>query len=243
VNGVLVKTGVISGRATVHPSVGTGLAYGFFNGSMDNLRVWNTARTSIEINANMFLEVPATNPTYLFSYDNSNCVADIGSVTNTATGVTYTDANYYTYTWSGSAGLPSPSANTSEIRTTPQLAPATYNYTVTASSGACNGTPANTQAEVKTNNQTASSWLGSASGTTSTDWFDAKNWSNCVPGDQTVVTISRDKPSYPIITNTSNFDINPKGKAKAKKVTLDTSGSGAAPTLNINTNSELRVNE
>lgn len=243
-NGNLVKTGVISGRATVHPSLGTGLAYGFFNGSMDNLRVWNTARTAAEIIANMFLETPSTTPAYLFSYDNSNCVADIGGVTNTATGVTYPDATYYTYTWSGASGLPSPAANTSEVRTPAVLAAATYNYTVTPSSGVCAGTGAATQAEVKANNQTASSWLGSASGSTPTDWFDGKNWSNCVPGNQTIVTIPRARPSYPVVVNTSTFDTaNPKGRARAKRITMDTSGSGTVPTLNVNTSSELRVNE
>jgi hypothetical protein len=243
VNGIFIKTGLQSSKTTVYPSASTGSSYGYYNGELDNIRIWNVAHTQSQIVENMNLETPYSSfgliSHYTFNDENGNALV---GTNNTVNGGTYPLANYYTYTWSG-AHVPSPASSQSETQVIYGAQSGTHGLSVTATfTGGCSSDGATESIIVNANNQPASSW-NATSTDDATDWFDPKNWSNCTPGDQTVVTISRNKPSYPIITNTSNFDINPKGKAKAQKVTLDTSGSGAAPTLNINTNSELRVNE
>jgi len=123
---------------------------------------------------------------------------------------------------------------------TPTVA-GTYNYTL-AITGNC--APAYAYGTITVRpTQSASTWIGSSTSATKTDWFDAKNWSDCVPGTITTVTIPNGRPSYPVITNTSTFDFAPKGKAKADKVDLGSTGTGATPSLNIQSGAELRVNE
>lgn len=54
-NGVLVKTGVVSGRATVYaPYEYAGGSYGAFNGQLDEIKVFNRALTSSEIVSEMY---------------------------------------------------------------------------------------------------------------------------------------------------------------------------------------------
>jgi hypothetical protein len=239
-NGNLVKQGLSSLYPTF-PNTGTGHVYGHFNGDIDNIRVWNISRTVAQIQSEMFLETPSNNSGLIAHYTyNGNVNASVGS-NNTNNGATFSNANYFTYSWSGTSA-PSP-ANTNESRTISGMPVGSNNLSVTASRNICTSNAANTTVIVKDNNQTSTSWTA-GSPDNNTDWFDPRNWSNCTPGSNSVVTISRGKPDYPVITNTSTFDIaNPKGKAKAKKVTLDTGGSGTLPTLDINTNAELRVNE
>jgi hypothetical protein len=240
INGVFAKTGLASLYPTF-PNSTVSYGYGYFDGSIDNIRIWDVAKTQTEIAQQMNLETPSVATGLIAHYPlNGNANAAVGP-NNTNNGATFSAANYYAYIWSGT-NAPTPASSNNEDRVVFNPSAGNSTLTVTASGGGCSSGNATTNVEVKINNQTASSWNGTSTDD-ATDWFDPKNWSNCTPGDQTVVTISRNKPSYPIITNTSNFDINPKGKAKAQKVTLDTSGSGAAPTLNINTDSELRVNE
>ncbi len=239
-NGNLVKQGLSSLYPTF-PNTGTGQAYGHFNGDIDNIRVWSTSRTIAQIQSEMFLETPSNNSGLIAHYTyNGNANASVGS-NNTNNGATFSNANYFTYSWSGTSA-PSP-ANTNEARTIVGMPVGSNNLSVTASRNICTSNATNTTVIVNDNNQTATSWTA-GSPSNNTDWFDPRNWSNCTPGSNSVVTISRDKPAFPIVNNTSSFDINnPKGKAKAKKVTMDTSGSGSLPTLNINSNTELRVNE
>jgi hypothetical protein len=241
VNGVFAKTGLASLYPTF-PNSSVSYGYGYFGGSIDNIRVWNVAKTQSEIVQQMNLETPSVSTGLIAHYPlNGNANALVGT-NNTNSGATFSTPSYYTYTWSGT-NAPSPVSSTLENRVVFNAAVGNSNLTVTASVGGCASGNASTDVEIKSNNQTSSSWNGTSTDD-ATDWFDPKNWSNCTPGDQTVVTISRAKPSYPVITNTSAFDTaNPKGKAKAKKVTLDTTGIGTDPTLNINTSTELRVNE
>jgi hypothetical protein len=50
INGVLVKTGQTSTKSYVHPSTGFGGGpYGYFKGSIDELRIWNMTRTASQI--------------------------------------------------------------------------------------------------------------------------------------------------------------------------------------------------
>ncbi len=120
--------------------------------------------------------------------------------------------------------------------------PGTYDYEL-AITGNCAPAYAYGTITVKPT-QSTSTWIGSSASPTATDWFDAENWSDCVPGTPTKVIIPKGRPSYPVITNTSIFDNAVlKGKAKAKSVEMGTTGSGATPSLDIQNGSELRVNE
>ncbi|WP_020534061.1 LamG-like jellyroll fold domain-containing protein [Lewinella cohaerens] len=54
INGVLVRTGLTSVRAAVYPSalIGGG-SYGWYNGDVDEFRIWSTSRTQSQIRDNM----------------------------------------------------------------------------------------------------------------------------------------------------------------------------------------------
>jgi len=68
INGILVRTGLQSSQNYIHPSnVLGGTSYGWYGGSVDELKYWKTARTSAEISGNMF--APISSPTSdLISY-------------------------------------------------------------------------------------------------------------------------------------------------------------------------------
>lgn len=55
INGILVKTGLTSGRPAVYPSAifGKLATYGNFKGKLKDIRIWNYARTQAEIQADM----------------------------------------------------------------------------------------------------------------------------------------------------------------------------------------------
>ena len=54
-NGILVKTGVITTQSYVYPSIYLGGgAYGYFSGLLGDFRLWNYARTETEISDNMY---------------------------------------------------------------------------------------------------------------------------------------------------------------------------------------------
>lgn len=151
VNGNLVKVGLTSLRPNVYPSVGTGSSYGYYAGALDNVRIWNTSRTAAEIQANMYREDPTVSTGLIAHYKyTGNTNASVGSnLTNN--GATFTNANHFTYTWSGTGA---PSASTNESQTTAALttgtSPTTINYTVTATASGCAGT-ASTQVPVTVN--------------------------------------------------------------------------------------------
>jgi len=74
INGTLVKTGVVSGRANVYPSAsgnGTdgigGGNYGFFNGEIDEFRIWNRSLSATEI-SNQFSQELSGNENGLYIY-------------------------------------------------------------------------------------------------------------------------------------------------------------------------------
>jgi len=247
INGNFTKQGLQSQTASIYPSTGTGNAYGYFSGNIDNIRIWSDTRTVNEILSNMFLETPLSSATLVahYNFNSSNTNATIGP-NNSNNGATFSNADYITYTWSGAVGtIPSPAANTNEIRTTPALTTGTYSYTVSPSTGTCVGSGGATSALIKDNNQPNTEWTGNID----TDWFHPLNWTDCTPGNNSIAVIPRNVVTnrYPIITNTSTIDPGtPKGKAKAKKVdqgSITRGGATSTPTLNINTGTELRVNE
>lgn len=138
VNGSLVKVGQPSLYPT-YPNGMTSFPYGFFSGSIDNVRIWNTARTASQIATDMFLETPTVSTGLIGHYAyNGNTNATVGS-NNGNNGASFSAADYYTYTWSGGPGLPT--ASTSESQTTGALNTAgTHSYRVNASAAGCTGT-------------------------------------------------------------------------------------------------------
>lgn len=57
-NGTAVRTGVVSARSTVYAPYEIALgSYGGFNGQVDEVRIWNTARTAAQIRDNMYREL------------------------------------------------------------------------------------------------------------------------------------------------------------------------------------------
>ncbi|MCG9911798.1 MAG: GEVED domain-containing protein [Flavobacteriales bacterium] len=140
INGNLVKTGLSSVYPTFPNTSSGGYGYGYFSGEIDNIRVWNTARTPAQIRDNMYLENPQNNSGLIQHFPlNGNGNATVGA--NTAVTGTYINPDYYTYTWSGTGA---PSASVNETQTTGTLANAgntvvTYPLNVTATGGGCSG--------------------------------------------------------------------------------------------------------
>ncbi|PBQ32010.1 hypothetical protein CNR22_09585 [Sphingobacteriaceae bacterium] len=69
----------------------------------------------------------------------------------------------------------------------------------TISNGACIGTSSSFNLQIKKTNQANSAWTGAVS----SDWTDSDNWSNCVCGSATDVTVST-TGSNPVINSTAN---------------------------------------
>src|SRR4030095_13476416 len=70
VNGVLARTGVTSTK-TVHPGANLGefgTGYGFFSGQLDEFRVWNVARTELEIRSSLFQTLSGTESGLVVNY-------------------------------------------------------------------------------------------------------------------------------------------------------------------------------
>ncbi|MBX7108650.1 MAG: T9SS type A sorting domain-containing protein [Chitinophagales bacterium] len=113
----------------------------FFDGQIDNVRIWSEARTEADIRSNMFSETPAimTNLVYEATL-NGNANAVIGNNGTSPNGMSYTSANYYTYQWTGTGA---PAASSSETQTTSAIN-ADAVYQVGASLGGCSVTMSNT---------------------------------------------------------------------------------------------------
>ncbi len=138
INGALVRTGLTSVRPSVSPSAGVGTGtYGRYQGSIDNYRIWNYARTPAQTTADMHWKNP-TNAAGLiahYTFDNNTTNATVGNNLTNAGG-TFANANYYTYTWSNGPNLPGASVN--EAQTTGNINTAgTHNYIVNASVNGC----------------------------------------------------------------------------------------------------------
>ena len=108
INGQFVKTGLTS-NATVHPSAllgdfsfsqGRGYGYGYFQGSLDDVRIWNVARTQAQIQANYNQQLVG-NETGLAGYWNFNNITG-----NTATDLTTNGNNGTIYGATVTTGNP-----------------------------------------------------------------------------------------------------------------------------------------
>jgi hypothetical protein len=187
-----------------------------------------------------------------------NVVADPVISVQPQAGSTCFNANYalsvtmsvapgtYSYQWqestTGCSGTWSDVGTNSNTFTTALLIAARHYRVVVSSSGSgCNTITSNCVEVTINQNLPNSTWNGNIS----TDWFNPDNWSNCVPGDNTIVTIPAgiSHGRYPIIVTNSSLDTS-GGKAKAKKVNMATVGTPPPDAdLQINTGAELKVNE
>ncbi len=157
INGQVAATGNV-GAPAIQAAAGQWLTIGcldapgrYFGGSMDDVRIWATARSQAEICADMYKAVPTTgtvNSTTL----RSNYLFDSGSLSNYS-GLTGPSLNAngnaaaaqypaaYIYTWAGANDpADNPAATTNEVVTTNPLQ-GISNFTVTATTTPANGCP------------------------------------------------------------------------------------------------------
>jgi hypothetical protein len=105
----------------------------YFPGSIDNVRIWSEARSQADIRTNMGRAVPSSsnNLAYACLFEgNFNFV--VGGGSNAFNGLSYEDANHYTYTWLGT-GAPGPSKN--ETQTSSTLIAGNYSVMITDPEG------------------------------------------------------------------------------------------------------------
>ena len=185
VNGNLVKVG-LSSLYTTFPGSGVSMAYGYFSGSIDNVRTWSSSRTVSDILSNMNLETPTSTTGLIQNLPlNGNGTALTGS-NATISGSSYATPTVYTYTWSGTSA---PAASTAATQTTGTLG-ATGNYTVVASSATCAGNSSASTTVTINNPSVATSlsandyvWNGvsSTSFNTTTNWLQWNGSSYSIP--------------------------------------------------------------
>lgn len=140
INGGLVKEGIQSGRATVYPCAGSYNIWAseYFNGSLDNLRIFNYSRTQAQIVTDMYLETPANTAGMIahYTFNGGNGNAAIGTNTGMAN-TTFSAPTYFDYTWTGPAP---PATTTNEQQTSAAHGTAgSFNYFITAAHNGCNG--------------------------------------------------------------------------------------------------------
>ena len=148
INGVLVRTGLTSLKTNIYPSLGTGGNYGFYEGQFDNIRVWDYARSQIEISNDMYFQTPSnTNGlAALYTYNNSNSNADGFGPNLTPYGVVWSDVNLINYSWTGPNGFNSNIQNPIVNTNASTLMSGTYN--VVASINSCTSNIASTTVNV-----------------------------------------------------------------------------------------------
>lgn len=110
----------------------------YFNGQIDNVRIWSEARSQSDIRSNMMLESPLsiTNLVYACALNGTTnaTVGNNAAVSN----VTFADPQYFTYIWEGNGA---PAASMSETQTIASIGSG-GTYSVTASSGGCDASAA-----------------------------------------------------------------------------------------------------
>lgn len=148
INGSYVRTGATSSRTTVYPSLGTGGNIGYYTGSLDNIRIWNSAKSQADLRSDMFREVATLGtPTYQYTFNGSNTNAYLGGVNNSNSGATFAAASFYTYTWSGTGA---PAASNSETQTTSAISSNQVFTVIPSATNYCNGTGNSTTVTVTT---------------------------------------------------------------------------------------------
>ncbi len=118
-------------------------------GEIDNVRIWNTARSVANILSDMHRNIPTLDlPNLLanYTFDASNGNA-INNASFNATGIidcNFNDVNFFTYTWTGT-GAPAPSTNINQLTTT--LSGSTT-FSLVASVNGCSSAAATTTVNV-----------------------------------------------------------------------------------------------
>ena len=105
----------------------------YLPGSIDNVRIWSEARSQADIRSNMGRAVPSSSTSLIYAClfeGDFNSV--VGGGSNAFNGLSYEDANHYTYTWLG-AGAPEASKN--ETQTSSALVAGDYSVMITDPAG------------------------------------------------------------------------------------------------------------
>ena len=194
----------------------------FFSGQLDEVRIWNTARTAVEINTYKDKSVDGSTAGLLAYYDlndgtGSTTVASRGSVagagTLSITAPPAPTATGGTPTFVGPGQVPAMSA------TGPQ--------TVTLTVSDRGGNVSTATAIVTVTQSTDITWTGAIS----TDWTDCRNWTfGKAPDATTSITIPTGLTFYPNLTTgtlaVQNMTINTGGSlTMASGATLQVSGN------------------
>lgn len=158
INGQAAQSGTITAptiQATAAHTLTIGCTdvYGrYFNGQIDNVRIWSSARTQAELQADMYYEMPTTNIgalSALYTFNGGSLANSSGTgPALTAATATTVAPNFYTYTWSG--GLPTgtapaganPASSTNEVQTSGNIT-GTSPFQVIATANGCSSPQSN----------------------------------------------------------------------------------------------------
>ncbi|MFN8288054.1 MAG: LamG-like jellyroll fold domain-containing protein [Chitinophagales bacterium] len=143
INGQLAQTGTLSAfnvtTGANQLTIGcTDIPGRYFNGSIDNVRIWSSARSQSDIQADMYKETPTSNvgsnlkAHYKLNGD-ATCTGN-AALNATVNGATAFVPNFYTYIWNGGTGSPS---GTAEIQPTTSGTSPGQTYTVVATANGC----------------------------------------------------------------------------------------------------------
>lgn len=160
-------------------------------GEIDNVRIWNTARSVGNLLQDMHRNVPTLDLPNLianYTFDASNGNA-LNNGTYNASGIinsTYNNVSFFTYTWSGT-NAPAPSTSNTQTVTNPS--PGNYSLTVsvnncssTAAVTAVAGSPSPTGATSQTFCSTVSPTIANLTVTgTAIQWYSTATGGNALP--------------------------------------------------------------
>ena len=153
----------------------------FFTGQIDNVRVWNVARTQPQIRESAQSETPSTATGLIYQSSlNGNATGSTGTNGTLMNAPTFAPVTHYTYTWTGQNA---PTASTNETQTT--TGAAGPNYTLTVLPAFCGTTISNST--TVTINNTCTQMVSLKTG----NWTDPTVWScNRIPAAGDVVTVA-----------------------------------------------------
>ncbi len=148
INGNQVATTAASYAAATASALTAYIGTGYTNpysGNIEGVRIWSVARTTGQIQADMYLADPTVSTGLVANYKfNGDFTGAPSGPTGTNTGVTFAAHNFYTYTWTGAVpGGSNPTPSTLEVQTTGPLT-GTSPFQVTASHLGCNSIQSNT---------------------------------------------------------------------------------------------------
>ncbi|GAA4352150.1 hypothetical protein GCM10023185_11540 [Hymenobacter saemangeumensis] len=186
-----------------------------WNGNIDEVRIWNVARTAAELNLYRDKAV-AGNSAGLLAYVDFNEAAGSSTVANRGSvGGTGTLLNFGTTT---ATAFQAPGM-------LPALGTGAQTVTLTVSDASGNVSTTTATVNVSVPVLTTTTWTGNAS----TDWTDCRNWSQGVLPSTTIsAMVPASMPRYPVL---------PAGNYPVNNMTV-----AAGASLTMNTGSTLQVN-